>query len=46
MKKALITGGAKRLGKSIAIALSELNFDISITYNSSKDELDDLRKSV
>ncbi len=32
MKKALITGGHKRLGKAIALALAQAGFDVAIHY--------------
>lgn len=34
---ALITGGAARLGKAIALALAEYGFDIALHYHSSED---------
>ena len=34
-KVALVTGGARRLGKDIALALAEKGFDIFISYNDS-----------
>jgi pteridine reductase len=40
---ALITGGAKRVGRAIALRLAEAGFDIAITYRSSGD---DARKLV
>lgn len=41
-KVALVTGGARRLGKDISIALAELGFDIVLNYNeSSKSELEE-----
>jgi len=43
----LITGSAKRIGKTIALTLAGLGYDIAFTYNSSKKEagqtLDELR---
>ncbi len=33
---ALVTGGGKRLGKHIAIALAEHGFDVAISYNTSR----------
>ncbi|MDB5378012.1 MAG: short chain dehydrogenase, partial [Rubritepida sp.] len=30
---ALVTGGAKRLGRAIALALAEAGFDLAIHYN-------------
>jgi NAD(P)-dependent dehydrogenase (short-subunit alcohol dehydrogenase family) len=35
---ALVTGGAKRLGRAIALALAEAGFDLAIHYNSSEEE--------
>lgn len=35
---ALITGGAKRIGQAIAVALAERGWDIALHYNSSKQE--------
>lgn len=41
-KVALVTGGARRLGKDISIALAESGFDIVLNYNeSSKSELEE-----
>ena len=37
-KSALITGGAKRIGKAIAVHLAESGFDIALHYNTSKKE--------
>lgn len=33
-KKALVTGGARRLGKHICLGLAEIGFDVALTYNS------------
>jgi NAD(P)-dependent dehydrogenase (short-subunit alcohol dehydrogenase family) len=38
IKTALVTGGAKRLGRSIALALAENGWDIAIHCHRSKDE--------
>jgi NAD(P)-dependent dehydrogenase (short-subunit alcohol dehydrogenase family) len=35
---ALVTGGAKRLGRAIALALAEAGFDLAIHYNGSEEE--------
>ena len=35
---ALITGGAKRIGKEIALLLSILGYNVALHYNSSKSE--------
>jgi NAD(P)-dependent dehydrogenase (short-subunit alcohol dehydrogenase family) len=37
-RAALVTGGAKRLGRAIALALAEAGFAIAIHYNTSRDE--------
>ncbi|RDX36079.1 SDR family oxidoreductase [Kangiella sp. HD9-110m-PIT-SAG07] len=37
-RTALITGGARRVGKAIAIALAEQGFDIALHYNQSSHE--------
>lgn len=43
-KIALITGGARRLGKDIALAVADSGFDIVLNYNSSSPEI--LKKTV
>ena len=37
-KSALVTGGAKRIGRAIALALAQAGADITITYRTSADE--------
>jgi NAD(P)-dependent dehydrogenase (short-subunit alcohol dehydrogenase family) len=37
-KSALITGGAKRIGRAIALALAEAGADVTITYRTSADD--------
>lgn len=37
-KSALVTGGARRLGKEIALALASAGADVTITYRTSADE--------
>ncbi len=37
-KSALITGGAKRIGKAIALYLADCGYDIALHYNTSKTE--------
>ena len=41
-KSALITGGAKRIGRAIALYLAEKGFDIIIHYSQSKKEAEEL----
>ena len=41
-KAALITGGAKRIGKAIALFLAESGYDIVIHYSQSKKEAEEL----
>jgi NAD(P)-dependent dehydrogenase (short-subunit alcohol dehydrogenase family) len=37
-KSALVTGGARRIGRAIALALAEAGADVTITYRTSADE--------
>lgn len=37
-QSALVTGGAKRIGRAIALALAEAGADVTITYRNSADE--------
>lgn len=43
---ALVTGGAKRVGRAIALALSEAGFDIAFTYLSSDSDAEDLKTKL
>lgn len=45
-KAALITGGAKRIGKAIALNLAGFGYDIAIHYNSSKAEAERTRAEI
>ncbi len=45
-KAALITGGGKRLGKAMALALAEAGYDIAIHYNSSQKEALETSKEI
>jgi len=37
---ALVTGGAKRLGRASALALAEAGYDIVVHYNGSRGDAD------
>src|SRR3954454_914510 len=45
-KVALLTGGAKRLGRAAALALSQAGTDVAITYLSSEKEVQSTRKEL
>lgn len=45
-KVALVTGGAKRVGRAIALGLAELGYDVALTYLSSEDEARDTRTEI
>ena len=42
LMRALVTGGAKRLGKEMALFLAERGFEVAIHYHSSKKSADEL----
>jgi len=47
MKKvALVTGGAKGIGKAIAIELAKNNYDVVINYLTSKDKAEELKQTL
>ena len=46
LKTALITGGAKGLGRAVAIALAKEGINVIINYKSSKVEADDVAKRI
>ena len=46
VKAALITGGAKRIGKSIALSLAEKGYDIALHYRSSKESAEKTRNEI
>jgi len=43
---ALVTGGAKRIGREIAINLARMGYDLVITYNKSKAEAQKLAQEI
>lgn len=43
---ALVTGGAKRIGRAIALALAEKGYNIALHYNHSKDDVIATRSAV
>ena len=45
-KNALVTGGAKRLGRAVALALAEKGMNIAIHYHNSKIEALELAKVI
>ena len=45
-KTCLITGGAKRIGKSICLALAHSGWDVAIHYNESEQEAEDLKAQI
>jgi len=45
-KIALVTGGSRGLGKNMAIAIAKKGIDIIITYNSKKDEADEVVSAI
>ncbi len=44
--KAIITGGAIRVGKAVSLALAKHGYDIVLIYNSSKDEAEATAKEI
>ena len=45
-KIALVTGGSRGLGKNMAIAIAKKGIDVIITYNSKKNEADEVVKEI
>ena len=43
---ALVTGGAKRVGKAICLALAEAGYDIALHYNRSEEEASSLAEEI
>jgi NAD(P)-dependent dehydrogenase (short-subunit alcohol dehydrogenase family) len=46
MTAALVTGGAKRIGKAIALELARHGFDIAIHYNGSADDAAEAQRAI
>jgi pteridine reductase len=45
-KSVLVTGGAKRVGRAIALRLAEAGFDVAFTYLSSKEEAEKVSQEM
>ena len=45
-KIALVTGGSRGLGKDMALQLAEKGLDVIITYNTRKDDAQELVKQI
>ena len=45
-KIALVTGGSRGLGKDMALALSQKNIDVILTYNANKDAADEVVSTI
>ena len=45
-RKALVTGGAQRIGASIAVHLANMGIDVAVQYNSSEKEMNNIKKKV
>lgn len=45
-KTALVTGGARRIGRAIALALAEAGAEVAITYRASKSDADATVKAI
>ena len=41
-KVALVTGGAKRIGRELCLALARAGFDVAVHYGRSRDEAEQL----
>lgn len=44
--RALITGGAKRLGREMSLYLARRGFDVAVHYNTSRDDADDTVSAI
>ena len=45
-RTALVTGGAKRLGRGISLALAEAGFDVAVHYASSRDAAEETSRAI
>lgn len=45
-KRALVTGGAKRIGRTLALALAEAGADVAVTYRGSQAEAEATKKEI
>src|SRR5699024_10729067 len=45
-KTALVTGGSRGIGRSIALTLAELGADVALTYASSVDAANEVKKEI
>ncbi|RZK79627.1 MAG: SDR family oxidoreductase [Pedobacter sp.] len=45
-KIALVTGGSRGLGKNMAVSLAHKGFDVILTYNSKKEEAEEVVKEI
>lgn len=45
-KQAFISGAAQRIGRSIAIGLAEMGYDVALHYNSSRNEAEQLASHI
>lgn len=45
-KTAIVTGGSKRIGRSIALKLADMGYNIALHYNLSENEARDTKKAI
>ena len=46
VKTALVTGGARRVGRAVALRLAREGFDVAVTYRASKEEAQSLAEEI